>query len=212
MDPDLSIPDLPGFDIESSIARVAGKKALYIDLLKRFYESQANTAIDVKQAIQSNDLQLAERLAHTAKGVAGNIGALELHKASEALEAAIKNRDVENTEKFLTAFTDELRKVIKLLESVLPSKTPSLTDARMLNPVDPEVLRRLLSKLHKLLADDDSEAVDYLDEIWGELTETLDKSSLSQLKNKVDRFAFDEAIDILQQILTASNITLELES
>jgi hypothetical protein len=44
------------------------------------------------------------------------------------------------------------------------------------------------------------------------LTEAVDKSSLSQLKNKVDQFAFDEAIDILQQILTTSNITLELKS
>jgi len=180
--------------------------------LTRFYESQANTAIDIKQAIQSNDLQLAERLAHTTKGVSGNIGALELHKASEALEAAIKNRDVEKTEKFLTAFTDELRKVIELLGSVLPPKAPSVTDARMLKPVDPEVLRRLLSKLHELLADDDGEAVSYLGEIWDDLTETLDKSSLSQLKNKVDRFAFDEAIDILQQILAISNITLEFKS
>jgi len=202
MDPDLSIPDLPGFDIESSIARVAGKKALYIDLLTRFYESQANTSIDIKQAIQCNDLQLAERLAHTTKGVSGNIGALELYHASEALEAAIKSRDVKKTEKFLTAFTDELRKVIELLGSVLPPKAPSVTDVRMLQPVDPEMLRRRLSKLHELLVDDDGEAVGYLDEIWGDLTETLEKSSLLQLKNKVDQFAFDEAIDILQQILT----------
>ena len=82
----------------------------------------------------------------------------------------------------------------------------------MLKPVDPELLRRLLSKLHGLLADDDGEAVSYLDEIWGDLTETLDKSSLSQLKNKVDQFAFDEAIEILQQIATTSNITLGSDS
>jgi hypothetical protein len=69
-----------------------------------------------------------------------------------------------------------------------------------------------LSRLYELLADDDGEAVDYLDEIYGDLTEAVDKSSLSQLKNKVDQFAFDEAIDILQQILTTSNITLELKS
>ncbi len=194
------------------MARVAGKKALYIDLLMRFYEGQANTANHIKHAIQSNDHQLAERLVHTTKGVSGNIGALELHKASETLEAAIKNRDVEKTEKFLTAFTDELRKVIEQLGSVLPQKAPSVTNVQMLKPVDPEVLRRLLSNLHKLLADDDSEAVDYLDEIWDDLTETIDNASLSQLKNKVDQFAFDEAIDILQQIVAISKINLEFES
>jgi HPt (histidine-containing phosphotransfer) domain-containing protein len=212
MDPELSIPDLPGFDIESSMARVAGKKALYIDLLKRFYEGQANTANHIKQALQSNDHQLAERLIHTTKGVSGNIGALELHKASEMLEAAIKNRDVEKTEKFLTIFTDELRKVIELLGSVLPKKAPAVTDVRQSRSADPKVLQRLLPNLYKLLADDDGEAVDYLDEIWDDLTKTIDKSSLSQLKNKVDQFAFDEAIEILQQIATTSNITLGSDS
>jgi two-component system sensor histidine kinase/response regulator len=212
MDTDLSIPDLPGFDIESGMARVAGKKALYIDLLKRFYKGQANTANHIKQALQSNDHQLAERLIHTTKGVSGNIGALELHKASETLEAAIKNREVEKTEKFLTIFTDELRKIIELLGSVLPKKAPAVTDVRQSRPIDPKVLQRLLPNLYKLLADDDGEAVDYLDEIWDDLTKTIDKSSLSQLKNKVDQFAFDEAIEILQQIAAISNITLESDS
>jgi two-component system sensor histidine kinase/response regulator len=211
-DSELSIPNLPGFDIESSIVRVAGKKALYIDLLTRFHESQANAAIEIQQAIQSNDPQLAERLAHTTKGVSGNIGALELHKASEKLEAAIKDRDVEKTEKYLTAFTDELRRVIELLGSVLPQKTPSVAGARMPNPVDPEVLGRLLSKLNELLADDDGEAVGFLNDIWGVLTKTLDNSSLTLLKNKVDQFAFDEAIDILHQIVAISNIAFEFES
>jgi hypothetical protein len=66
--------------------------------------------------------------------------------------------------------------------------------------------------LEGIAADDDGEAVDYLDEIWDDLTKTIDKSSLSQLKNKVEQFAFDEAIEILQQIAAISNITLGSDS
>src|SRR5208282_2458853 len=54
--------------------RVAGNRRLYRDLLGQFVAKQANAAAQISAALEGEDLKLAERIAHTVKGVAGNLG------------------------------------------------------------------------------------------------------------------------------------------
>ena len=72
------IAALEGVDTRGGLARVMGNASLYIDLLGRFVSGQHDACTRIAQALDAGNAELARRLAHTLKGVAGNIGALSV--------------------------------------------------------------------------------------------------------------------------------------
>ncbi len=87
----IKIPtDLPEIDTKTGLQRVAGNQKLYRNLLKKFAKNQANSTEEINKALEDNDIELAKRLAHTIKGVAGNIGATHLEAAAKDLESGIQ--------------------------------------------------------------------------------------------------------------------------
>ena len=84
------LPAVPGLDVADGLRRVAGNTKLYRKLLHRFATTEADAAERIASALAAPDRALAERLAHTVKGVAGNIGAAAVQQAAADLEQAIK--------------------------------------------------------------------------------------------------------------------------
>jgi two-component system sensor histidine kinase/response regulator len=81
---------VPGLDAQRGLAVSCGNENLYRTILRRFVESQADAPAAIHEAIAQGDIAKAERLAHTLKGVAGNIGAVELQSLAGALEDALR--------------------------------------------------------------------------------------------------------------------------
>nr|WP_320191759.1 response regulator [uncultured Desulfobacter sp.] len=82
--------ELPGFDIDDGLRRVGGNRELYLKLLVKIRRNYANAAADIRNLIEKNKMEDAQRLAHSIKGVAGNLGAKSLQSASLALEMCLK--------------------------------------------------------------------------------------------------------------------------
>jgi CheY-like chemotaxis protein len=80
---------LDSLDMTAALARLGGNKELYKRLLLMFHAGHEHTAQAIRAALKSNDLELARRLAHTLKGLAGTMGADELRAAAKDLETAI---------------------------------------------------------------------------------------------------------------------------
>ena len=83
------LPEVPGLNTAEGLMRVAGNKKLYRKLLLQFSTTEADAAQRIAAALTEKDRALAERLAHNAKGVAGNIGAAAVQNAAASLEKAI---------------------------------------------------------------------------------------------------------------------------
>jgi two-component system, sensor histidine kinase and response regulator len=81
---------LAGLNTALGLSRMLGKKPLYLAMLRRYVVGQQDVARDIRQALAAGDLATAERLAHTTKGVSGNIGATLVEERSAALEAALR--------------------------------------------------------------------------------------------------------------------------
>ena len=64
-------------------------------MLGQFAAKQGDAAAQISTAIERGDLKLAERIAHTVKGVAGNLGITEVQSVAQRLEKAL--RDGEGT-------------------------------------------------------------------------------------------------------------------
>jgi CheY-like chemotaxis protein/HPt (histidine-containing phosphotransfer) domain-containing protein len=89
---DLIPREIEGVDVKNGLKRVAGNKKLYRDLLMQFAAKHGDAGQKISAALESGDLKLAERMAHTVKGIAGNIGAMQVFSAAGRLEKALREQ------------------------------------------------------------------------------------------------------------------------
>jgi two-component system sensor histidine kinase/response regulator len=125
-DTDEALARVPGLDVASGMRRMMGKKALYLAMLRRYVEGQRTCPSELRNALESDDWPSAERLAHTAKGVSGTIGAVRVPERAEALELAIRNkRPRVEVEQHLHGFEACLAELISGIEESLPQAQTS---------------------------------------------------------------------------------------
>jgi two-component system sensor histidine kinase/response regulator len=190
------LPDIPGLDIALGLKRVRGKKAFYLEMLKKYVENQGQAQVQISQSLDAGDYGTAERLAHTAKGVSGNIGATELQMMAADLEKAIKeNQSPANIEAMLVPFAGAHTRLIALLKEALPAQADVVNTGQMDVAKGAEVCRNLAD----LLANDDSKAVKILKEEQGLLRGLLGAKYFGPLENAVNQFDFEKALEILKQ-------------
>jgi PAS domain S-box-containing protein len=123
-----TLPDLPGIDTTAALERLGGNADLYISLLQGFVQQQAAADKAVSKALSADDHILAEREAHTVKGVAANLGMDALLKVSGDLEAAIKAADRGAIAKIQDQFARELETTVQTIKNAFPN-LPEAGDA-----------------------------------------------------------------------------------
>ena len=108
-------------DVVTGLRHMMGKKPLYLAMLRRYADGQRHCAAEVRSALDSGDWATAERLAHTNKGVSGNIGAVSMPDLAATLEQAIRRREPRpQIEEHLQRFERGLSRLIADLDKALP--------------------------------------------------------------------------------------------
>ena len=69
---------MDGLDTVQGLRRVAGNRKLYLSLLQQFVDGQSDAAERIREALEREERPVAERLAHSVKGTAGNLAAGEV--------------------------------------------------------------------------------------------------------------------------------------
>jgi PAS domain S-box-containing protein len=85
-----ALPPLEGIDSNAGLAVCGGNLDLYRRLLLKFRKGYEGFESRIESALDEEDLETATRLAHTMKGVAANLGALETSATAAALETLCK--------------------------------------------------------------------------------------------------------------------------
>lgn len=85
------LPPLPGIDTVEGLRRMMNKTSLYEHVLREFHQRFRNEAAQIRAALATGDVESAGRRAHSAKGLAGSVGAGELQAAAHELETGIKS-------------------------------------------------------------------------------------------------------------------------
>ena len=105
---------------ENGIARAAGMKDVYLDILESFIEDGNERKIDLKQSIESDDLSAYEIHAHGIKSALYSIGADEMSQTASDLEMAAKRGDIEfikaNNDTFIESLSTLVEDVERFLE------------------------------------------------------------------------------------------------
>ncbi|MBF0225823.1 MAG: response regulator [Desulfobacterales bacterium] len=107
---------ITGIDIDSGLVRVGGNKKLYKDLLKSFLTNYSTKSEQIRVELDIANFDKAIILAHTLKGVAGNIGAQSVFLAAMELELAIKQNNKTAIDIYIDKLSEALLEVINSLE------------------------------------------------------------------------------------------------
>jgi len=194
---------LPGIDIATGITRVGGNAKLYQNLLNKFSQNQATSVEDIKKALEQDDMELAERLAHTIKGVSGNIGAMDLHIAARDLETGIKEEGKNVAGVLLESVQLNLDLVLGSIQDISAKGTDSISDEN--GPIDLSVVEPLIKELTELLKDDDTEAANIVEKLQVVLRGSEAGYELLKIEKLIGAYDFEEALTQLVKVEKTMN-------
>ena len=190
-----------------ALYRINGNGKLYLQLLRKFIVNQADTAAALESALESGDRTLAERLAHTTKGVAGNIGAARIQEVAAELTASIRHDDSpELTGEILQRFAEEMATLVATLKLTLAGTGADGRRAPV--AADSATTRAVLSQLLRYITENDGRAEYYLDEFRSELA-GLPPGEMGKLGVCLANFDYEKAHAVLSVLAEKSGITLE---
>lgn len=197
--------EIEGFNVPEALRRVAGNQELYHRLLRQFTQSQQGVPEQIRSALQEDRRPDAIRLAHTLKGLAGNLGAQALSDEAAGLEQSL----AENT---------EAGPALARLESALASALSAV--ARVLDQrgadagaspvrVTQQERQALLLQLIDYLEARDASVQDFLDGQAPALRSVLAAPQYDKLVELVGFYQFDAALLLVKPLLaTASHQNL----
>ncbi|MEO5362166.1 MAG: ATP-binding protein [Magnetococcus sp. DMHC-8] len=192
---------LPGIQVEAGLRRVRGNRALFVHLLQDFAQEYAGLPHAVQRlAERAEEWEAGARLAHTIKGLAGNLAAVGLSEAARHLERAFRGGDPALLSAALVRFETEFVPVLQAIRTVTASLPPSWPDqgpggqtvAEETVPNRAEVEQRLL-ELQNCLARQDSRAVPALERLQACLPGEAFRADLAVMAAQLDLFRFEEA-------------------
>ncbi len=198
---EVKFPDtLPGIDLAEGLQRMVGNKALYKKLLLDFAGNYHQAIADIKSALQS-DKELAHRLAHTIKGVAGNISANDVQAAANELDLAIIADKSSDYERLLSNLDKPLQVVLQAVKTLEADDEPPAKDV----PIDYEKIVPILQEMTQLLKKDNFYAVKYFETLKDNLSEARFRDDLHEMEKHIGNIEFDEALKALEKIVAAVN-------
>jgi HPt (histidine-containing phosphotransfer) domain-containing protein len=199
--------EIDGMDVADGLRRVAGNLKLYRSLLGQFVEQQADAVSAIRVGLEQQDFALAERLMHTLKGVAGNLGAKPISELAAELEKSLRNRDVRTLDAGLPGLAIELTRTIDAIRNSLAAGATEIRERATASDSTETVT--LLKHLKQLLANDDGAALDFLLEARERIDGIISDADLDALQKTVSDFDFASALDFLAGIAQRNKLSLE---
>ena len=196
--PSVTLPSMAGLDTILGLQRALGKPVLYGEMLRRFAAGQAHILNDLQQALAAGDVVLAERLAHTLRSVAANIGAQAVSDRAQALEGALRSQQTADTHAaLLVELGSALAPVLGGLQSwALQAEVAAANPDAAAQGADPTGASE---RLGHLLARDDPAATDFLQHNASVLKAVLG-DAFKVLEMHTLNFDFEQALEAIAAV------------
>lgn len=194
------LPEIDGVDQVAGLHRVNGNKQLYRDLLMQFAARQSGVESQIITALHEGNDKLIEQIAHTVKGVAGNIGVNNVFATAAKLERAAREEDAAVpalVEEFTLVLCRQIHAIRWALRDVAPEREEPSKGAR-----DPRAVSAAIVHLRACLESCDVEALEAFVALERALAGHCDRLRLNALRTSVDEFDFEAALSRLDEIAT----------
>jgi CheY-like chemotaxis protein len=196
---EIFLPELAGIDVAAGLERTAGNKRLYRDLLVQFADRHESTGNRIKESNESGDHNQAERLAHSLKGVAGNLGINHIFALAGNLERAISESHA-GTAALIAELTSALDGQIRIIRAVLLAD--SVDEGKRLDarPAERREALAAIARLRERLAASAADAPRVFAEVAEILRGAVAAWQLDALGASVKAFDFEAALSKLEEV------------
>jgi PAS domain S-box-containing protein len=200
-----SLPVVAGLDTAEGLLRLGGNQQLYLKLLRQFVEQQADAPTRLTALLATGDRATAERLAHSIRGVAGNLGAGPVQAAAAELERAIgASAPADQLEAARSELIERLTTLLGGLRQALDVQQVSVAAPRNGTSLDPAALWPVVEQMRAYLASFDAAASDHLEANWELFQALFAPEELTEFRQQLEVYAFDEAAAQLDAALQKS--------
>jgi len=204
---DFPFPEtLPGIDIQIGLRNLAGNKNKFRKLLLQFAEEFGDTEERMRDILDKGDVKAGERLIHTLKGVAGNIGAETLWSVSEAFERAMKCCASDNFQVLMRHFGEAVQQVLESADILRQTRSE---ESLQVMSDEPEKAAPLLIRITKMLCENDLVEEELLAELIRYLGNSIYGETVSRLQEHIERFDYEKALKVINDLARNMNVTLD---
>ncbi len=207
---------LPGIDLESGVARVAGNRRLYVKLLQDFVDENMETAQTVEGLVSRGEYERARKLAHALKGTAGNLSCSGLHEAAAALEQALEHASEEEALKWIDRVRAGMETVAASVGQLVwtagedsgPEHARHLKDEEAGGDDGGPGLSAVLAELYDLVQRNDFDATGYFASSREMISEAGFRQEAREMEDALERFDFATVSRILEQLAEKTGVSL----
>ncbi|CAA7620019.1 putative Histidine kinase [Candidatus Terasakiella magnetica] len=187
---------IAGLDVASAMRRLSGTGNLYITLLHGYAESQSDVAERIRHALALGDLGLAEREAHTLKGLAGTIAATRIEDLAARVEAVLRRGDF--AAEVVDALLDEIEGAQASLIAAIGAGLPKSDIQVASGPADNiEEMTTVLADINRLLGEGDFSVIDLIETEAPRLRTALGGGQVERLLGAARGYDFGIAASVL---------------
>ena len=187
------LPDLPGLNVKAALRRVGDDPATYLSLLQRFTVSQGDCADRIRQALEAGLPADAERIAHSVRGAAANLGAGAVQEAASALEMALRKGSP--SEPLRQSLATEMNALARMLDTALPARVDVPDPPRHL---DDAALDKSITELIRLIENSDGAAPLHFRQIRSDLAARIGAAKIGEIAEALQHYDYDHALACLR--------------
>jgi CheY-like chemotaxis protein len=195
-----AVSALPGIDMVAALKGLGGDTVLLHKILATFLRDHRDDAFVLRQALADGDMQLAQRIAHTLKGVSGSIRATELHPAATALDAALREGAADRYPELLDTLARTLASVTDSLARRGDHDAGKSAAEVPVGPTDMRAVLPLLDELADLLRELDPDAEISANALRRQLGAGPAQLHADELVEQLAKFDFDAAGQTLARL------------
>jgi PAS domain S-box-containing protein len=184
---------IPGLDVELGLKVLNGHLSTYLRLLRSYAREHAEDTSRLRESLSHGDQDTARLLAHTLKGISGNLGMTGAQHLAAELETAIRNGgEPQVIETLLFSLDSESRRLMMAIRASLPEPATTLQPVA----VDWRLAREVLGDLEHLLMEADTRANQLFDSHAALLKSALGELG-EQVESRIKHYSYPEALETL---------------
>jgi two-component system sensor histidine kinase/response regulator len=188
---------ITGLEVDTGLMRTLNKPDFYVSMLRKFVASQEDAVLRIRMHLTTADTDTAVLLAHTLKGLAGNLGAMRLSDSAELLETLLhQGADPAPLEQSLASTHTLLQQLVHALQQI-PGfvQTQLRAPADALSPHERQLAQEVVQEITACLLDNNASAL----ELW-ETHAGIVRPLFTQwaaIEAAISTFEFDTALELL---------------
>jgi len=198
---------MAGIDVQEGMDRMGCSFERYITILLELCKNIEPLIPQIEESIRQNDLTGAKEKNHALKGSAGNLSVKDMFIASQSLDKAIDDKDMDQIKDFLSQLKDRFSQVKESLKTIKPDDLVENQSAKQDQDYEPDIIREMLGKLDKSLEEfDPVESKIKFDQFKQYISaDSLQDSELvtmyQNLEGSIKTYQFDKAREIIKSFI-----------